>query len=158
MPHFDVFRSAPDFNSLYHYITSPSVTSSWTDHLKHDLPDKCKCLDFDVDYSLQSNGLRRALFKIELHNVPHTAWDTLLENIRNDNRFEVPPLYKTSGRDGTYETVMFPTGYSLSEHLGFNSTYFSRILSRTISFSNSDSYSLLGSTVSPILVLLVLVY
>ena len=42
---------------------------------------------------------------------------------------------------------MFPTGYSLSKHLGFTSTYFSHILSRTISFSNSDSYSLLGSIV-----------
>lgn len=63
--------------------------------------------------------------------MPQTAWDALLGNKRNDTRFQVPPLYKASVRDGTSEKVVFPT---LFEHLGFansSSLVYNHMVSRS---------------------------
>ena len=79
---------------------------------KNDLSDKYERLEFGVGYSLEENGFRRALSKIEPHHVPHTAWDVLLNYIRNDIKFQVPPLYNTSGRNRISKTDVFRQFFS----------------------------------------------
>lgn len=80
--------------------------------------------------------------------MTYPACVNLLDNFRNEITFQVILLYEASGRDRSSETVIFQTGFYLSEHLGFSKTYISLTLSRNISFTKSDPRSLLDSIVT----------
>ena len=134
MPHFRVQNFFPDEQALRHQILTTSMRQSWSHHLRNALPDKLKRVDAGVDTELHSKGYKRGIYTISSHGVSHKAWDALLNRIRHDSRLEYSPLFRTSGPDRTSESVVFPTGSSLAEHLGLGEDYSSSVLCRLVTY------------------------
>ena len=117
MPHFSVFNSQHDQISLRSYITSSTGITECVRQLRTTIHTLIKLLDFTTDIHLYKNGLKRCCFTLINRHVPHSAQDALLDNIRNVRRVQSLPLYRTSVRDRTAESVLISTVVSLADHL-----------------------------------------
>ena len=108
-------------------------------------PEGVKKLDFEIGITLDRCGIRRDLITLSRPEVPHNAWDALLENIRRDGRLTCPSKFQTPGRDTTSETVVFSTGVSLAKHLGVTDNIVSGMYGRVVKFGQKDYWCVFGS-------------